>query len=178
MLRDLPITDFLFLQTCAAACLQERTCQAFVITFQPPTCSLYQAADTQELNANVNARYFVKNLALVSSLMFRSWLHAFKCTSVSAPYQSHKLYYSFAEVPADIQNGGEAFFVSGNETGVIPLQINSDEIPELNERFEVELTGVEVKLAPGEKLIASNAPTLGIRRWVVKRIWHANYLLP
>ena len=114
----------------------------------------------------------------INGLVFVARSCALPRTFVSTRCQSQKLYYSFAEVPADVRNGGEAFFLSGNETGLLPLQIMDDELPELNEQFEVELTGVEAQLAPGEKLIASNAPTLGVRRWVMKFARHAIYSLP
>uniref|UniRef100_A0A3P8TGE6 Adhesion G-protein coupled receptor V1 n=1 Tax=Amphiprion percula TaxID=161767 RepID=A0A3P8TGE6_AMPPE len=112
------------LPACAAACLRERTCQAFSLTSSvtPPSCTWVTSAADQLTSASQVMTY-VKNSTAAAVLYSALAVAESDFTPVSAQ---------------------SAFMDDGSGVANLTIPILTDEFPEMNENFSIQILKVEL----------------------------------
>ncbi|XP_053406315.1 adhesion G-protein coupled receptor V1-like [Mercenaria mercenaria] len=128
-------------KVCAVACLRKISCSAFEVYFFDNTrsCTLHDTTGSLQIMSS-SFQYYEKDIIKAGEL-----------TGVDA-------------TPGDdytVVTSGYVLIEQGETSGEIPVTIKADSIPELDEKFVVVLTRVDVS---GEPPSAKNTPYLGETR--------------
>ncbi|KAK2837424.1 hypothetical protein Q5P01_014636 [Channa striata] len=126
------------LSACAAACLRERTCQAFSLSsgVTPPSCS-WVASGADQLTSRVQVMTYVKNVTAAAVLFSAQAVAGSDYISVTAQ---------------------SAFMEDGSGVAYLTVPILTDTFPEMDESFSVQILKVELmNLTVAQK----NLPSIG-----------------
>ncbi|CAG2257626.1 ADGRV1 [Mytilus edulis] len=108
---------------CGKVCLRELACVAFEVSVSLKTCAWYSTSLSTSLSNTADYQYYIKLTSKVNNLYSRRATEG---------------------IDYAIINNGFAFIPEGMNTGNVAVTIKGDNLPEINEKFLIQLNSVEL----------------------------------
>ncbi|VDI35962.1 G-protein coupled receptor 98 [Mytilus galloprovincialis] len=106
---------------CGKVCLRELACVAFEVSVSLKTCAWYSTSLSTPLSNTADYQYYIKLTSKVNNLYSRRATEG---------------------IDYAIINNGFAFIPEGTNTGNVAVTIKGDNLPEINEKFLIQLNSV------------------------------------